>query len=145
MQNIATISRKRYTLCKKFRYSKLFRFPFSRICAKYGEILRISPYSVRMRENADQNNSKCGNFLRSHKSHIWFHIFLFWSHLGKKRTINKIEYAVVNNFHFPLLSGRKWEKKLINWFLRKIYTCKIYLYWYRVMKLFLPKQIDGTF
>ena len=130
---------------EKFRYSKLFRSPFSRIWAKYGEILRISPYSVRMRENADQNNSKCGNFSRSHKSHIWFHIFLFWSHLGKKRTINKIKYAVVNNFHFPLLSGKNWEKKLINWFLRKIYTCKIYLYWYRVMKFFLPKQIDGTF
>ena len=25
----------------------------------------ISPYSVRMRENADQNNSECGLFLRS--------------------------------------------------------------------------------
>ena len=30
-----------------------------------GEILRTSPYSVRMRENADQNNSKYGYFLRS--------------------------------------------------------------------------------
>ena len=27
--------------------------------------VRISPYSVRMRENADQNNSKCGHFSRS--------------------------------------------------------------------------------
>ena len=27
--------------------------------------LRISPYSVRMRENVDQNNSKYGHFLRS--------------------------------------------------------------------------------
>ena len=29
------------------------------------EHLRISPYSVRMRENADQNNFECGKFLRS--------------------------------------------------------------------------------
>ena len=32
---------------------------FSRI------ILLISPYSVRMRENTDQNNSEYGDFLRS--------------------------------------------------------------------------------
>ena len=29
------------------------------------EIRSISPYSVRMRENADQNNSECGQFSRS--------------------------------------------------------------------------------
>ena len=29
------------------------------------EIRSISPYSVRMRENADQNNSEYGHFLRS--------------------------------------------------------------------------------
>ena len=28
-------------------------------------VLRISPYSVRMRENTDQNNSEYGHFLRS--------------------------------------------------------------------------------
>ena len=31
---------------------------FSRIRTEYGEILHISLYSVRMRENADQNNSE---------------------------------------------------------------------------------------
>ena len=30
-----------------------------------GEIRGISPYSVRMRENTDQNNSEYGHFLRS--------------------------------------------------------------------------------
>ena len=40
---------------------------FSRIRTEYGEILRISPNSVRMPENADQNNSEYGNFLRSDK------------------------------------------------------------------------------
>ena len=32
---------------------------------EYGEVLRISPYSVQMRENVDQNNSEYGHFLRS--------------------------------------------------------------------------------
>ena len=31
----------------------------------YIEILRISPYSVQMRENADQNKSEYEHFLRS--------------------------------------------------------------------------------
>ena len=42
---------------------------FSRIWTEYGEILRIlriSPYSVRMWENADQNKSEYGYFLRSY-------------------------------------------------------------------------------
>ena len=38
---------------------------FSRIRTEYGEILRIYPYSVRMRENKDQKNSEDGHFLRS--------------------------------------------------------------------------------
>ena len=35
------------------------------IRTEYKEILRISQYSVRMRENADQNNPEYGHFLRS--------------------------------------------------------------------------------
>ena len=31
----------------------------------YTKILRISPYSVRMRENTDKKNSEYGHFLRS--------------------------------------------------------------------------------
>ena len=50
---------------KKCPDSKLFWSAFSRIWTEYGKILRISPYSVRMRENADQTNSECGHFLRS--------------------------------------------------------------------------------
>ena len=38
---------------------------FFRIRTEYGEILRVSPYAVRMRENMDQNNSEYGHFLRS--------------------------------------------------------------------------------
>ena len=52
-----------YAMRKKCPYSELFWSAFSRIWTEYGEVLRISPYSVRMRENADQNNSKYGHFL----------------------------------------------------------------------------------
>ena len=40
-------------------------FRVNRIWSQYPEILRFSLYSVRMRENADQNNSEHGHFLRS--------------------------------------------------------------------------------
>ena len=46
-------------------YSELFWSAFSRIRTQYGEIWSISPYSVGMQENADQNNSEYGHFLRS--------------------------------------------------------------------------------
>ena len=49
----------------KCPYSELFWFAFSSIRTEYGEILRISPNPVRMRENAGQNNSKYRHFLRS--------------------------------------------------------------------------------
>ena len=39
------------------------------------KILRISPYSVRMRVNANQNNSEYGEFLRKVKLYILFKRF----------------------------------------------------------------------
>ena len=53
------------TLREKCPYSESFWSVFSRIRTEYGKTLRISPYSVRMRKNTDQNNSKYGHFLRS--------------------------------------------------------------------------------
>ena len=38
---------------------------FSLIRSEYGQKIHISPYSVRMRENTDQNNSKDGHFSQS--------------------------------------------------------------------------------
>ena len=46
---------------KKCPYSELFWFVLSRIRTEYVEILCISLYSVRMRENADKNNSEYGH------------------------------------------------------------------------------------
>ena len=42
---------------EKVPYSELFWSVFSRIWTECGAILRISPYSVRMRGTVDQNNS----------------------------------------------------------------------------------------
>ena len=53
------------TLRKRRPYSELFWSVFSRIRTEYGEIRSISPYSVRMRENVDQNNSEYWHLLRS--------------------------------------------------------------------------------
>ena len=52
----------KYSLRKKCPYSELFLFMFSGIWTEYGEIRSISPYSARMWENADQNNSEYGHF-----------------------------------------------------------------------------------
>ena len=38
---------------------------FFRIRTEYGEVRSVSPYSVGMRGNADQNNSEYGHFSRS--------------------------------------------------------------------------------
>ena len=46
-------------------YSELFWSVFSRIWTEYREIGSISPYSVQIWENADQNNSEYGHFSRS--------------------------------------------------------------------------------
>ena len=55
----------RMSLHKKCPYLELFWSVFSHIWTEYGEIRSISPYSARMRESTDQNNSEYGHFLRS--------------------------------------------------------------------------------
>ena len=59
---------RRLTLREKCQYSELFWSAFSRIRIEYGEIRGISPYSVQMQENADENNSEQGHLLCSLKS-----------------------------------------------------------------------------
>ena len=62
-------------LRKKCLFSELFWSVFSRFWTECGEILRISPYSVRMRENTDQNNSEYVHFSRN-VDHV-FHTDIF--------------------------------------------------------------------
>ena len=52
-------------LREKCRYLELYWSVFSSIRTEYGEILLVSPYSVRLGENADQENSEYGRFARS--------------------------------------------------------------------------------
>ena len=52
-------------LREKCPYLELSWSAFSRIRTEYDEILRISPYSVRVWENVDQNNSEYRHFLCS--------------------------------------------------------------------------------
>ena len=59
------------TLREKSQFSELFWSAFSRIWTEYGEIRSIFPYSVRMRENANQNNSEFGHFSRSVRDNVY--------------------------------------------------------------------------
>ena len=52
-------------LHKKCPYSEFFLSVIPRIWTDYGEILRISRYSVRMWQNMDLKNSEYGHFSRS--------------------------------------------------------------------------------
>ena len=53
------------SLCEKRLYQWFLWSVFSRIRNEYGEILRVSPYSVQMRENKNQKNTKYGHFSSS--------------------------------------------------------------------------------
>ena len=50
------------SLHEKCRYSEFFWSVFSRIWTEYWEIVRISPYSVEMRENTDQKTLNTDTF-----------------------------------------------------------------------------------
>ena len=52
-------------LREKCLYTELFWSVFSRIRTEYEETLRISSYSVRMRENMDKKKSEYLHFLHS--------------------------------------------------------------------------------
>ena len=73
LQNHAENEARRLALSEKCPYSELLWSAFSRIWTAYGEILRISSYSVRVRESMDENNSEYGHVLRSEfLTSFWF-------------------------------------------------------------------------
>ena len=76
--------KERKALREKCPHSEIFWFTFSRIRTEYDEILRTSPYSVQMRENADQNNSEYEQFLRS-EVQTYFKIHEKWKSIIKGR------------------------------------------------------------
>ena len=78
------------SLRKKCQYLELFWSTFSRIWTEYGEIRTISPYSIRMQEYTDQNNSRYGHVLRSAWSHISLSLNIFKSLLDHTKLILRL-------------------------------------------------------
>ena len=62
---------------KKGPYSELFCSVFSCLRTEYEQMLCISLYSVRMRGNADQNNSEYGYFSCSVLDKVWHRGIIF--------------------------------------------------------------------
>ena len=69
--NIFINKSKLLTLRNKCPYSELFWSAISRIQIECGEKRIIYPYSLRMRENADQNNSDYGHLSDSVNNPHW--------------------------------------------------------------------------
>ena len=65
---------------KSFR-SRSFYGPCFPAFALYGELLRISPYSVQMRETTDQQNYEYGNFLRRENSFTVLFTYIYMTML----------------------------------------------------------------
>ena len=85
-------------------YSESFWFAFSRIRTEYGGILRISPYSVRMRENADQNNSEYGHFLRSDSG---FGNYIACKGFAVQTLLWSLEFVIRKNFEHGTIAVKK--------------------------------------
>ena len=73
-------------------HKKCFWSASSHILPEYGEIWSISPYSVWMLENADQNNSEYGHVLRSVRER---HIPLVWQ-IYISKSLEFVLTAIIN-------------------------------------------------
>ena len=65
----------------KYPYSELFWSTFSHIRTEYGEKRSISTYLAWILENADQNNSEYGLFLRLSVTEILTYLVPYWTKL----------------------------------------------------------------
>ena len=94
------------TLHKKCLYSELFWSTFS----------RISPYSVQMRENTDQNNSEYGHFSRSdtQTNNLCLGFLLFEKLVGKFNRIllNVSISSPLESSENQTFSGGFWEQNM---------------------------------
>ena len=107
---------KRSTLREKCPYSELLWSVFSHIRTAYGEIRSISPYSVRMRENADHNNSDYGHFLRSGNNTPFMNKPLARAHMKRSRLQNRFSKNRSKVNRIDYIKQRKYGVSL---FLRK--------------------------
>ena len=93
-------------LHKMCLYLKLFWSIFSCIWAKFGEILGISSYSVQIRENTDQKNSKYGHALRSggpylrreQFTQIITHVIINWKVVIKDSVTQELKQNNTNKY-----------------------------------------------
>ena len=93
---------------------------------EYREIPRISPYSVRMWENADQNNSEYRHFLRSNNSRFFLESIIatlvFYFFKSSQKPLKNLAKCL------------KWSFRLADWLdfycYQKQYfcSCRIVLY-----------------
>ena len=96
----------------KTPYSEFFWSVFSRIRTEYGDLLIKSPYSVRMRENADQENSGYRLFLRTSNPDK-----LVFAHLDINSIRNKFEMIsdqIKGNVDVYLVSETKTDDSFPN-------------------------------
>ena len=107
---------KRSTLREKCPYSELLWSVFSHIRTAYGEIRSISPYSVRMRENADHNNSDYGHFLRSGNNTPFMNKPLARAYMKRSRLQNRFSKNRSEVNRIDYIKQRKYGVSL---FLRK--------------------------
>ena len=108
---------KSITLLKKCPYSELFWSAFPSIRTGNGDIRSISTYSVRMRENTDQNNSEYGHFSRSLICHRKYQKPVADGKKTRKRSINR--YIRNHNFFKKLsvfLELKYYRLKLLGQF-----------------------------
>ena len=78
------------TLREKFPYLELFWSVFFRIWTEYGEVIRIFPYSIQMRENKGRHNSEYGHFLRGGRSKLQYSCILSKYRNILNRSLQKI-------------------------------------------------------
>ena len=74
---------------------------FYRIRTEWVEILRISPYSVRMRRNNDQKNSQYGHILRSLRclTGFWIRLWLWQNMTYFNKVSSQVEYQHATFVH----------------------------------------------
>ena len=73
------------SLREKCSYSEFLWSVFSLIRAEYGEIPRMSPYSVRIRENTNQKNSEYGHFSRRASCIQKYFLYVLYRNLPLKK------------------------------------------------------------
>ena len=140
-----------WSLREKCPYSKLFLSAFSRIRTEYGEILRISPYSVRMRGNADQNNFEYRHFLRSG----YFKVFTFenemwwrfiWNNLSEFVSWNRLVESMLDLYYFVMwLVVCLLFVKLFTWdFVLIVYIGFDWRYVEKVTRKIKKREIDNV-